>query len=201
MKNNKGITLIELIISVSLISVVLVFLFQMFVDVRYSDNRTNYSRVNQQNRAIIIKTVQDDFLNYKLTGLTSEGSTSSKFVIKFSFGSSPSTSTLTVTSDTVTYTSVDSQTEKWTIPSGSGKYNVQCVKYNIAAFGDFFSIWFRIPLTFKKNSPNVIDDLEFSYIGKTTGLDLSKFQGYKAQNNGLSQDQSLGNYNNYTCEN
>ena len=85
MKNNRGITLVELIISISLISIVILFLFQLLVDVRYSDNRIDYARNNQQTRAVILKTIQDDFLDYGLIGLSDDGSTDEQLIITFKY--------------------------------------------------------------------------------------------------------------------
>lgn len=190
---NRGITLVELIISVSLISIVVLFLFSLLVDVRYSDNKVDYSRDNQQKRAIIIKRVQDDFLDYGLIGLNDTGSTTTKLIINFTFGSSK-TGILTITSDSVTYKDANGETEKWPLEkeTESMKYNVRCVQYTKTGFdleGEFFSIWFKIPLDVKANSKNAVDDLEFSYIGKKSGVSNTSFV------NGLY----LGEYNTSTC--
>ena len=56
--NNKGITLTELIISIALISIVILFLFRLLVDVRHVNNDTDFDRENQQTRAIILKTIK-----------------------------------------------------------------------------------------------------------------------------------------------
>ena len=47
-KNNKGITLVELIVSIALISIVIMFLFRLLVDVRYNENNMDFNRKNQQ---------------------------------------------------------------------------------------------------------------------------------------------------------
>lgn len=190
---NRGITLVELIISISLISIVVLFLFSLLIDVRYSGNKVDYSRDNQQKRAIIIKRVQDDFIDYGLIGLNDTGSTSSILKINFTFGSSK-TGILTVTSDSVTYKDADGETEKWPLEkeTESMKYNVRCVQYAKTGFdleGEFFSIWFKIPLNVKSNSKNAIDDLEFSYVGKKDGVNSTSFE------NGLY----LGDYSTSTC--
>lgn len=190
---NRGITLVELIISISLISIVVLFLFSLLVDVRYGNNKVDYSRDNQQKRALIIKRVQDDFLDYGLIGLNDTGSTSTILKINFTFGSSK-TGILTVTSDSVTYKDADGQTEKWLLEKEKEnmKYNVRCVQYAKTGFnleGEFFSIWFKIPLVVKTNSKNVIDDLEFSYIGKKNSVNDASFV------NGLY----LGDENTSTC--
>ena len=190
---NRGITLVELIISVALISIVVLFLFQLLVEVRYSDNKVDYSRTNQQSRALIIKIVQDDFLDYGLIGLNDTGSSTTTLVVNFKYEGSK-TGKLTVTNNTVTYKRANGETEKWILdePSTNTKYNVRCVQYAKSGFdleGEFFSIWFKVPLNVKANSKNAIDDLEFSYIGKKVNVLESDFI------NGLY----LGNENASSC--
>ena len=173
MMKNRGITLVELIISISLISIVIIFLFRLLVDVRYSDNRVDYARNNQQTRAVILKTIQDDFLDYGLIGLNDTGSTETKLVVNFTYKNSKN-GKLVVGSNYVSYKNASGETEKWNLEqiNSDMKYNVRCVSYNkiYNSEGDFFSIWFRIPLVVKTNSKNVIDDLEFSYIGKKSDI-------------------------------
>lgn len=173
---NKGITLVELIISISLISIVIVFLFTLLVDVKANDNRIDYARDNQQNRAIIIKRVQDDFLDYGLIGLNTEGSTKSVLKINFKFQSDKE-STLMVEEKAITYTSVNEEQEKWKLANEIAKYNIHCVKYEakFLSNNDYFTIWFRIPLSVKEESKNVIDDLEFFYLGKRFEKDDENF--------------------------
>ena len=74
--NQKGITLVELIISMALISIVIMFLFRLLVDVRYGENNTDFNRVNQQTRAVILKRVQQDFLDRKLIKIKDSSSES-----------------------------------------------------------------------------------------------------------------------------
>jgi prepilin-type N-terminal cleavage/methylation domain-containing protein len=191
---NKGFTLTELIISIALISLVVVFLFRLFVDLEYTDSEKDYSRDNQQTRAIIIKKVQDDFLDYGLIGLK-DNSTNSELVIKFMFNGDK-TSTLKVGDDYVTYTNTLDDTEKWVLDKESDYmgYNINCVKYTIDGEastdeGEFFYLKFSIPLKYKSDSQNSIDDLEFSYAGKKTSINMSNFVS----------STHLGKYNESTC--
>ena len=62
--NRKGMTLVELIISIALLSVVLGFLFKILLDVKYESEHAGYATNNQINRAEIIRTVQEDILEY-----------------------------------------------------------------------------------------------------------------------------------------
>lgn len=176
---NKGITLVELIISISLISVVVIFIFQLLVDVRYNNNKTDYARENQQKRALIIKTIQDDFLDYGLIGLNDNGSTATKLVVNFNYNDSK-TGELIVESDSVSYKKANGEIEVWPLEKMNDymKYNVRCVSY-IKVFeneGEFFSIKFRIPLEVKKDSKNTLDDLEFFYIGEKNKVSSSNFK-------------------------
>lgn len=68
--NKKGITLVEVIISVGLISVVMLFLFHILMDMQFEDTHSSYAKENQIQRAAIIKTVQDDFKDFKLKNAT-----------------------------------------------------------------------------------------------------------------------------------
>ena len=70
MFNKKGITLVEIIISVGLISVVMLFLFNLLLDMEYEDRHSSYLKENQVNRATIIKTVQEDLMANSLENVT-----------------------------------------------------------------------------------------------------------------------------------
>ena len=183
--NIKGITLIELIISISLISVVLIFLFSLLVDVRHSDNQIDYDRKNQQKRAIIIKRVQDDLLNedYTLTGINNnDNKRKLKFVFNTPNGENVTT-TLEVNEKYIKYTDLSGNTEKWLLDNEASSYSI-CIDYDSPSLYDeaqnselgdyeFFAFKIRIPLllerqksTGSEDKNNVIDDLEFFYIGK-----------------------------------
>ena len=54
----KGFTIIEIIISVALISVVMLFLFQLLTDVEFEATHPTYARENQVVRASVMRSVQ-----------------------------------------------------------------------------------------------------------------------------------------------
>lgn len=68
--NNKGVTLVEIIISVALISIVLVFLFSLLIQVnnQNSDNEIKSSYLIYQ--STFTKQIEEDFLDYKLSSAT-----------------------------------------------------------------------------------------------------------------------------------
>lgn len=58
--NKKGFTMTELIVSIAIIAVVMIFLVNLLVDIRYDKKNELYDTKNQINRAEIIKTIQND---------------------------------------------------------------------------------------------------------------------------------------------
>ncbi len=188
--NNRGVTLVELIISIGLISILITFLFRLLVDVRYTNNNIDFNRENQQKRAIIIKTIQADFLERKLVRL-SDSYNSSSIILTFTYGDGTN-ATLTVNQDAVTYSHSTKGIEKWNLEKENvnSKYDINCVSYKTSIHtineGEFFFVRFTIPVSTNPNVKNYIDDLEFFYLGEKKGITASNFPN----------KSSLGNYKN-----
>ena len=195
--DNKGITLVELIISVALISIVIIFLFRLLVDVRYNNHNTDFNLENQQTRAMIIKTIETDFLEKKLVGL-SDSATNTLTSITF-FYKDGTSGVLTIEEDKVSYTNPNG-TEKWLLQKENDftKIAFQCVTYrsslsqpSLKENGEFFSVKINVPIIVSSTSKNTLDDLEFFYIGeKQDILNLDSAFPIKL---------SLGNYYEATC--
>lgn len=58
--NKKGITLVEIIISIALISIVLVFLFSLLVDVKDMNDEASINSDYLINKALILKNIEED---------------------------------------------------------------------------------------------------------------------------------------------
>ena len=65
MLNKKGMTLLEIVISIALISVVMLFLFSLLNDIQYESKHSSYAKDFLVSRATIIKDVEE----YLLTNL------------------------------------------------------------------------------------------------------------------------------------
>ncbi len=65
--NKKGVTLVEVIVSISLISVILLFLYQLIATVNYERDGQNFAVNNQLQRTEIIKTINQHFIEAKAT--------------------------------------------------------------------------------------------------------------------------------------
>lgn len=65
-KNNKGLTITEIIISISLVSIVLIFLFNALITIKNTNQNTSKSSTELINQALITRSIQNDFNSYEL---------------------------------------------------------------------------------------------------------------------------------------
>ena len=196
-KNKKGITLTELIISIALISIVIMFLFRLLVDVRYSNNNTDFNRENQQTRAIILKTVQKDFLEKKLVGMRVTNANANQITFTFTYASGEVGRFIIGQEGNEQFISYQNNggTEKWFVKKENSisKYNLRCISFETENIfnnvgGEFYRLKISIPMVVSRESKNFIDDLEFFYIGEKkdlradgfTGLNVSHLGAYDA---------------------
>ncbi|MDD2208304.1 MAG: hypothetical protein PHU45_02995 [Bacilli bacterium] len=70
-KNNKGITIVEIIVSVTLISIVLILLLSVFITVRNEDERNKVSSNLLMNQVLITKEIETDFIELGLIEIAS----------------------------------------------------------------------------------------------------------------------------------
>ena len=63
MKNNKGMTLVEIIISIALISIVLLFLFMLLVTVNDINTESEVNSNYLINKSLILKNIEDELSN------------------------------------------------------------------------------------------------------------------------------------------
>ena len=65
--DNKGFTLIEIMVSISLIAIVLVFMFNLLGDIKRENALSNNDIADALNRATITRIIQNDFIEKNLT--------------------------------------------------------------------------------------------------------------------------------------
>ena len=170
--NNKGLTLIELLISIALVSIVMGFMFKLLSDAQDARNNNSFAIENQINRNEIIKTIQNDLTSYKIEEITNEGNN----IITFSYEDelipqNEKDFNLTVSSDSISYQTMeknkDNQLEKvnkkWTMK--------ECTLGDIIFMTDSENniINIRIPVytTNDNNSVeknNLMDDIVIDYV-------------------------------------
>lgn len=84
--NNKGITLVELMVSIVLISIVMVFIFALLLDMKNEDYLSSSKSEDALNRSEIIHLIENDFINYKLSRVSQTSCPSgAKFCLRFDF--------------------------------------------------------------------------------------------------------------------
>lgn len=69
MRKRNGMTLIEIMVSVVLISIVMVFIFNLLLDLKQEENISSDKAQDQLNRSVITKTIQDDFLDREIKAI------------------------------------------------------------------------------------------------------------------------------------
>ena len=169
--NKKGITLVEIVISVALISVVMLFLFRLLTDMQYERDHASYAKSNQQVRASIIEHIQNDF---RILGLKNVTISPDNRSINFTFENNV-TKTLTITEYSLKY----ADEETWELKKDNEDTKIEIAKIkmernfpddscnDLSSTGNcstYASYRVIIPIVTGLYT-NVIDDIEFFYIG------------------------------------
>lgn len=111
--NKKGFTMTELIVSIAIIAVVMIFLVNLLIDIRYDKKNELYDTKNQINRAEIIKTIQNDLDGKVITDIKDTGSSSNNLVVNI-ITNDNSPHTIKADSNHISYTS-GLKTTKWSL--------------------------------------------------------------------------------------
>ena len=213
--DSKGLTLVELLISIVLVGIVIVFLFQILMDLKDEADNKDFAFDNQINRIEAVYAVQRDLNNYVLIGVEDK-SEGDNIIIHFYFrkDSLTKTSTLSIensskeikvnnsdddkyylNSSILKYRSVDENNYKWNMKDA---YIDKCGSFSYQK--DSSNYYFLLKLFVynsvlnEKNSPsnnNVIDDIEISNAGLL--LDLVSNENYLTYKTG---DQKVGSCRN-----
>lgn len=80
--NNKGVTIVELLVSLALLSVVLMFLYNLLSNVTFEKNTDFIANANQANRIDIINTIEHDLLNDNDISIDESQTTVTRLVLK-----------------------------------------------------------------------------------------------------------------------
>lgn len=176
--NKKGITLVEFIVSLALVSIVMIFLFNLLLDVQYVSKNGGFAKDNQMNRASILRSVMDDFNNLGLIGVREGTMLENRFELIFSFQKG-SEKTFVVEEKKITYGD-----EVWSMKSSNSNaiYKTSCIPYEFIhstcieeSCSNYFSFSFKIPVVINNYEENILDDLEFFYIGKQVDINEDQF--------------------------
>lgn len=170
--NQKGTTLMELIISIALISVVLVFMFQLLLDVNNEQENNNFAINNQVNRAEVIRYISNDLANYTLTSISDLSTSKDALIFSFNYKENLKT-TIEAREKTITVTNSKNEKRTWEVKDATiypNKANIYTIFNNDAKIYSL-QIYLEIHTVNDENtegSNNGIDDINLSYIGNMT---------------------------------
>lgn len=135
MLNKKGMTLLEIVISIALISVVMLFLFSLLNDIQYESKHTSYAKDFLVSRATIIKDVEEDILNNNITNVMPVNVDANKTTLNFFVGSDPSNMNLEVESKKITYKNAAGEKESFSLSKDNDKevFDLDNIKINFSA--------------------------------------------------------------------
>lgn len=186
--NNKGMTLIELLVSIVLISIVLVFLFQLMLDLKNEAGNNSYAYNNQINRTEAIYTIENDLEKNTLVGIE-DVSASGSVAINFYYRKNGGTTTAKLWLEKIEaddeikyylkYIDFNNDRYSWEMkgvteinPCGSFTYY-----FNNTSSNYYFKLHFDVYTENEGNSRtknNVVDDIEIVYSGDKRNLNLTK---------------------------
>ena len=122
--NNKGVTIVELLVSLALLSVVLMFLYNLLSNVTFEKNTDFIANSNQANRIDIIITIENDLILDNNIEIDKNQTTENRLVLK-----GTKTYKIIITENTLAYYVNDSIQNTWKIKGGKlGKINCENTK-------------------------------------------------------------------------
>lgn len=157
MLTKKGMSLIEIIISIALISVVVIFMYKLLLDVNNEMTNNTFAISNQQNRLEIIKTIENDLIKANITSLNKNNNT-----ITLTDNASK---TYTISYDDPSLSYNNGIPYKWTINNASIEINKVSICYN----NNILKINIMVTTLNDYNSNdnnNKLDDIEIVYVGE-----------------------------------
>lgn len=188
--NNKGLTLVELLLSIVLIGIVLLFIFQLLVDLRGETDSNSYAYNNQLNRMDAIYKIEKDITNNHLSGIVNRSS-GKKTIIDFNFSSLEGDKTTTLTIEKragkflsgdafyINYKDYDRNVNTWEM---KGVEIDNCFDYNYYFDNTSGNFYFKLNFYVynkpyhdlnNKDHNNVVDDIEINYVGNINDINKS----------------------------
>ncbi len=176
--NKRGMTIAEIIISVTLIAIVIIFLMRLLTTIRYEESFSNYEKANSVSRSEIIKAIQTDLMAYNLFDLKDESNSvsgSGKAILHFVFADINNTNKyLIIENEVISYcltTNCNGASDRiWKLNKSKDDvhYDPSCIKYDydIGTSSQYYWIKFIIKLVKPGSVDNTIDDIEIFYMGE-----------------------------------
>lgn len=188
--NKQGMSLMELLVSIILIGIVLVFLLQLLLGLRNETDNNNFAYNNQLNRAEAIYTIENDLNTYTLTGISNN---SDDLSLTFDYMSANGTvqaklftstkkeliNGIETTTYYLNYHSYNNEDYSWEM-KGAALDECAILTYDVDNVANEY--YFKLNI-YVYNNPyhernnelrnNAVDDIEISYSSSTENLIMS----------------------------
>jgi hypothetical protein len=173
--NNKGNTLIELIISIALMSVVLVSMVRLLVDLNNTNTNSVYAKNNEVVRSEIIRAIETDLNNYKLSNINDLSNEESAGAVKINLIFKGRHAIITAKKNTIVYKSVDGKVRRWTMKDCEVYTDKANLIFSVDEKKNIFTLQIDIEIHTNndKNTTgynNLLDDILISYYGHISDL-------------------------------
>lgn len=155
--NKKGITLIEVLISISLVAIVSLLLIKVIFSLNNINNNANYASEDEISRAQIIKIIEQDFLNLKLKDITITKKENSAIIV---FKYENESKELIVENNSITY-----NLERHSLNTKNATYSLNIDYRKTPIDEHYYLINLTIPVLINEENTSNIDDLNLTYIG------------------------------------
>ena len=168
---NKGLTLLELLATILLLSIVMLCAQRLVNQLLYAKNNSVLAEENAINRALIIDTIQDDLvvygLSYNSITVTKEGASQK---ISLGIPGKDKNVIITVAENSLHYTDYDGKESHWEYEGCTA--GVDDISYYYESFHAYMFFQLHIPIytkhsNNKKDNNNIADDIIITYYGKT----------------------------------
>lgn len=154
--NKKGFTILELLISIALISVVLLLLLRVMMALEAINHDKSYASDDEIARTEIIGNIEQDFLDYHLNGLQIKRQDEKMILTLFM----DQEKTIIIDNKSLTY-----DNEKYSLKSTNATYG-SCLTYQYQELeNDYYLVSIVIPVYIDGENTTVKDDLELTYLG------------------------------------
>lgn len=154
-KYSKGTTLIEIMVSLALISVVLIFMFNILSDLKVEDRESTRGSEDSIERASYSRIIQNDFINLGLKSINYCGASGSLFCYEFTFNNGD-IKHLEVYQNVIIYND-----EKWTVDSTT--FNRDKATFCVQEKNNYQLIKIYIPTNLNPSISRKLD-LELTYV-------------------------------------
>lgn len=156
--NKKGLTILELIISLALVSVVVLLLIKVLFSLDKINQNDNIASDDEIKRTEITRIIESDFLNLKLEKIDVKKNNNSSII---TFKYKEEERSLVINKNKLTYNNLDYKLE-----SKNATYDTNFKYKYIDLEDDYYLIEITIPVLINNKNTSVRDDIILTYINK-----------------------------------